>query len=391
MNRKKIVPLKFDSWHEFGTTNAPAAEFVQPLMSFAKLAIDGSRRKWIAERVTSRVCPCCGSRIAQVEREKYEDETGTEIKYFSCSLCGFWRRRIECGISLPSFLIPSIREFDSSRETPSLSHLSQEISSRPDKLYNMEPYKFERFVGSVFSDFFSCEVHHVGQAGDDGIDLYAIVKDAPFLIQVKRRSQPDAVEGINVVKLLFASAFAQGHQQGAVVTTAQRFSRDARSWTKTPRLSDVGFKIELIDFASLMSMVDCVAKTGAPPPWIAHKQSKVEARFFDDDAWALRSHDGWDVLTRGEGSEAIALIYEHLSLEECTVVSGSRQAIDSVVEQLSVKPLSRILRNSENVCVVTRRNDSDLVKEMALPFGLEDALAMRWAELYPKRVSYCPP
>jgi len=80
----------------------------------------------------------------------------------------------------------------------------------------MSPKILKYMVGSVLSDFLDCEVRHVGQPGDDGTDLNCFDRGQPLLIQIKRRGNPNKTEGIDVVKLIFASAFASGANSGMV-------------------------------------------------------------------------------------------------------------------------------------------------------------------------------
>jgi hypothetical protein len=312
---------------------------------------------------------------------------GSHTLYSACSACGFWRQRVDAGLISGDFLIPSIREFNPVNETPSLLHLTEQISRFPEKLYQMEPYQFERFVGSVFRECFNCEVYHVGQSGDDGVDLFAIVKDEPFLIQVKRRSRPTMTEGVEAVKLLFASAFGQGENHGAVITTAQRFSKAARTWAKSPRLVDINFKIQLVDFASLMSMVNCVAQKGDPPPWIAHKESYQALSFFhSDEGWTLATYDKHDVLARSTDSETTALIYEHRSLEDCIVLSGASKIIALALHKWPARLRTEALAQETGIRISLRRNDNDLESEMGVPWELARQLVKRWVALYPNRV-----
>ena len=366
-----------------GTTN----EFTQPLMGFGQLRIDRSRQQGIRERAESPICSCCESPMAVVEDKRVRDVNGTHTLYSACAACGFFRRRVDSGLSNGDYLIPSVREFDPESETPSLSHLTGEIAKHPDRLYKMEPYRFEHFVGSVFRDYFDCEVYHVGQSGDDGVDLFAIVKDEPFLIQVKRRTKSTATEGVEVVKLLFASAFGQGGNQGAVVTTAKKFSRAARSWAKTPRLADISFKIQLLDFASLMSMVNCVASKGDPPPWVAFKESDGPAPFFSsEEGWTIVNHDEHDVLVRNEDSKTTALIFDHRALEDCVVLSGVSETVVSAVEKWRARELTEAAAEEMGIRMSLRRNDNMLGYHMAVPFRLGQELFLRWLALYPERV-----
>jgi hypothetical protein len=118
----------------------------------------------------------------------------------------------------------------------------------------LEPAKFEVLVGGILADFFDCDVKHVGRTGDGGIDLIVLDADPPLLVQVKRRTRSDATEGLEVVKHLFASLYTAGQRRGMVVTSAQRFTRGAESWARSPALRDNGYELDLVDVSRLLDI-----------------------------------------------------------------------------------------------------------------------------------------
>jgi restriction system protein len=95
------------------------------------------------------------------------------------------------------------------------------VSRNHDQIYSMDPIRFELLVGSVLRDFFDCEVRHVGHTGDGGVDLIAIIGNSRKLIQVKRRSKPDAAESIETVKLMFATTLLERESEAMIVTSAE--------------------------------------------------------------------------------------------------------------------------------------------------------------------------
>lgn len=196
--------------------------------------------------------------------------TSTSMFYRACNSCGFWKQRLLDTVGLDQCTLPFSVDFNPHKEAPSLMYLASSIHERPELLHTMDPGRFELFVGSVLKEVYDCEVWHVGRSGDDGVDLVVVEKDEPLLVQVKRRQNPDAVEGIEVVKLLFASAFARGADRGMVVTTAQRFSRVAKKWVHLPRLQDVKFQLELVDVNKLLHMLHLARPPGSEEPWQMH-------------------------------------------------------------------------------------------------------------------------
>jgi len=267
-NGKKISKLSFDTWSNFDVIEDNAYVI---LPTFTHQLVHGEQADNIKSSIMSKSCTVCGSqlRVSLISRSK--DCTRTVTIYDVCDNCGFWRFRVGDMRGLLYATIPHIKRFDYEQETLSLSHLSREILANREKIYSMNPTKFEIFVGSILSDFLDCEVHHVGKSGDDGIDLLALVSESPLMIQVKRRSRASATEGIDVVKLLFASATGQRGNNGMVVTSARNFTKPAMTWAQSSGIIDTGFKLDLVDINSFMSMIGAVAKKDAPLPWQLHR------------------------------------------------------------------------------------------------------------------------
>lgn len=68
-----------------------------------------------------------------------------------------------------------------------------DLQKETDKLFRMNPSRFEKFVGEVMSAFYACEVTHCGKSHDGGIDLLLLRSDIGFVpVQVKRRSNYEA-------------------------------------------------------------------------------------------------------------------------------------------------------------------------------------------------------
>jgi hypothetical protein len=379
MQAKKIVPLRFDTWAPFTVRRG---EFTQPLFGFAELRLDPSRQAAIRDRSKAPACPCCSTALSEQERigAQEDEDAGTRTLYESCPACGFWRFRLADNVSEGYYTVPSIREFIAKDETPALTYLAAEAKANPAMLYGLEPYTFERFVGSVLREFFACDVHHVGRAGDDGVDLLAVVKDEPILIQVKRRASPNAVEGVDVVKLLFASAFGRRARRGAVITTATRFSKHAQRWKTLPALTEIGFQLDLVDFNSLMSMVNAVAPSGECPPWLAHRNRP--GRAGKEVSWNLHQFEEHDCLSQYDGGQGRVLLFHHRTFEDCVVLTGPELILRAFVENGRPElPLA-----SRAVAVSIRRNDWDLEGEMGVTIETAERLTSRWIQLYPDRV-----
>ena len=290
------------------------------------------------------------------------------------------------------YTLPAIRQFDARSEQPSLSHLAAEVARAPARLYGMEPKRFEVFVGSILREFYGCDVYHVGQTADDGIDLLAVVKDDPLMIQVKRRASERAAESVNTVKLLFASAFGQQSSRGMVVTTAERFTRAATKWAASPPLVDRGFDLQLVDFSSLMSMVNCVAEADGVPPWQRHQHRRPPSESPASD-WAHEPHQSHDIVTLCGGSRMLAVHVSHHHLTNCLVLSGDAPVVREFLTRCrgvngpaSIPTLVESLSNQGELRCVERRFDIELAHELDVPWQIQGRVASRLISLYPETV-----
>lgn len=227
------------------------------------LQLGAESQRHLAKRTTLPYCPHCEERLLLVHHEVAYDRSEAAYDPYpeyralasECTLCGFWIART-IGTFNDEWLTPFVASFNPGSEVPALTALIRELrTAGKHDLYSLDPKRFELLVGSILSEFFTCEVRHVGRSGDGGIDLIAVGADNPLLVQVKRRTSVEAVEGIEVVKTMFASMFAARANQGMIVTTAQRFTRGARSWARLPALRELGYEIELVDIRNLLSMV----------------------------------------------------------------------------------------------------------------------------------------
>ena len=149
--------------------------------------------------------------------------------------CGWWEmvdgEHSDCfGDFVETGMLRSaiLREFSiQDRELP-IDLLREELNKRPQILYGLHSSKMEELVGSVFSEHFACEVVLCGRSHDGGFDLLLVESDNPTLVQVKRRTRPDKVESVAEVRHLLGATLLAGACACAFVTTADRFSREAK-------------------------------------------------------------------------------------------------------------------------------------------------------------------
>jgi len=114
-------------------------------------------------------------------------------------------------------------------------------------------------------DFFDCEARHVGGPGDRGIDIVLIISDKPLIVQVKRRSSPNSIESVKVVRELLETLLSENFCHGVVVNTAKRFSKEAVRLVELPVIVNKGYTIELYDYSAVFEIIGRSSKINYQP------------------------------------------------------------------------------------------------------------------------------
>jgi len=382
---KKIVSLRFDTWGLFSEWKN---SYYEILPTWIAQKERGKRKRNICFRIQTKFCPVCNMNLEEIDVSGVPDEDGVGKVYNICPDCGFWRCENTNTWCPPVYEIPFIKRFDYDSETPSISHLSHEIYNDQLKLYNMNPKKFELYVGSVLSDFFECEVRHVGQSGDDGTDLIALIGDKPLLIQVKRRGTPGRTEGIDVVKLIFASAFARGVSDGMIITSAKKFSKQAFQWIESPKLKEVGFNFTLADFNSLMSMIDAVLKKNDSQPWELHQTHNQRNMFnnlpVNDKGWEVIGISDGDIVLKTHGDKITIIAFEHFDLTKCYSATIDKESKPLICSELKFYHLKWIVEQYSTWEVFYDTKARTLIN--SIPAELWEKLNLRWLTKFPKKL-----
>ncbi|MFZ1415873.1 MAG: restriction endonuclease [Defluviicoccus sp.] len=229
----------------------------------------------VADVYQTKRCPYCGKLVRQKKlsndfRALNKSDNNTLYQCLTCTWWGlhWYKSTIEDGTPFEDnyALWGKIKEFDVSDMSMPIDALRHYLTLKPDLLYNVNPHAFEKLIASCFSDYFDCEARHVGGPGDGGIDVILLDKDNPTLIQVKRRQSAEHVEEVKTIRELLGVLLLENAYRGMVVTTANRFSKAAKNALSRPQLIDFGYKIELYDYDSVLSVLNCVADKN-PRPW----------------------------------------------------------------------------------------------------------------------------
>lgn len=225
-------------------------------------------------------CRFCNSELKKVFEGYLEipDDRDTYLTgdVFECPKCGWWE-----GFSkyteIPDYIFEDIQSFHenkfyygivkffdlSSKELP-LEVLYNELNKNKGALYDINPYKLEELVKSILSDFFDCEVKHVGQTGDGGKDLIVVQSDSSILVQVKRRENPNHIELVKGIREFVGTLFIEDSKKGIYVTTAKKFSKGsievANELVNNRKLE----YFNLIDYDKLISMLNIESKVKVP-------------------------------------------------------------------------------------------------------------------------------
>jgi hypothetical protein len=175
-----------------------------------------------------------------------------------------------------SFIEGVARAFRVDALDPPIADLRRYLAVHPNDAAHVNPTAFERLIGDCLaSEYEPCEVEHVGRSGDGGIDLKLITSSKEtYLVQVKRRTDLDSTEGVDVVRSLNGVLFREGATKGIVVSSAKKFSEAA--WLETSDIKTIlpeRYAMDLLAFADIQRLLP---KTGTTvvEPW-ASQFSKV--------------------------------------------------------------------------------------------------------------------
>lgn len=306
--------------------------------------------------------------------------------------------------------IPFAKDVSPRGDVASLAYLSKSVIENRDVIYSMDATKFEIFVGSVLKEYHDCEVRHVGQSRDHGVDLIAIIKDEPVLIQVKRRTRPAVTEGVETVKLLLATMFDERASSGILVTSASHFSKDARDWASSSRMRDSQYQMELVDVGDLLDIMKAI-RHSTTAPWEAFRSNPVPGNRIafeclsahgwqpigfdarpstEDDSnleWGLVERCDGDIVLSKHSSETLVAVYPHSALGVCASFSIPRGIEIKDADYSNVGAFIATLARCANRSKT--ETDGEFINSFcSLPQTMQEKLAAKWERLDPKVIHY---
>lgn len=233
-------------------------------------------------------CPFCKKEIDNEVHRKatvtypewlYGEFRQSEV-VIQCPLCGWWEYQYKNssdavldGIRASSIKYASatLMQFDDSSQDVPVEELRKYLLKRPDILYKIDPHKMEELVRSIFKDFYpDCTVIALGKTRDGGKDAILIDNQGKHIfVSIKRRSDPNATEGVGTIRDLLGAAMAEDNVTGCIyVSTADHFSSDAINHLErvTAASSNTVDTYELYDYRKIVDTLK-ISSSKLPESW----------------------------------------------------------------------------------------------------------------------------
>jgi hypothetical protein len=221
----------------------------------------------------------------------------------SCPACGWWIGGQYItdgggrGWTVKELYIGLLQRYALASAKLPTETLRTALKKSPALIYEVHPRKMEELVGSVFRDFYNCEVRHVGRTGDGGVDLLLVESDNSVIVQVKRRMSQNASEGVSLIREVVGATLLSGHRRAIVVTTG-RFTRGSKKVSHGAVEQGVLERLELIDISQFIEILGLTSRK-VEPAW----QRALKGRIFGVEGAGYICKDcsghggtGWDKL-----------------------------------------------------------------------------------------------
>lgn len=176
-----------------------------------------------------------------------------EIEYYADA-------RGEPGVNDYSLFAGRLRKFNLDSVQMPVTELQVWLAAKKERFGEIHPTAFEKVIRDCFKNHYgAAEVEHVGQSHDRGIDLKIVRNDVEtILVQVKRRQNVNATEGVRVVRELNGVLLRENCHRGIVVTTASKFSPMAHQESQIERSvngSSERFAVELVALDAVRELI----------------------------------------------------------------------------------------------------------------------------------------
>lgn len=218
----------------------------------------------------SLLCPYCSSKLDSVD---IEDHGHWQLITWGCYGCG-WFCEVEPSEVHAFSFAPAILAALPENAEVSASNLARSLLTQRDLVFEIDPTELEKVVAATLSPMMKCEAHHVGRSHDGGIDVLLLRDDrVDTVVQVKRRTKPNAVESVSVVREFLGAMCYADSRSGIFVTTGDHFSKEAEKLATTCVSKGKVDKFELVDCRKLIEMMRLVW-IRTDPPWAEHLKAR---------------------------------------------------------------------------------------------------------------------
>lgn len=237
--------------------------------------IEGDERWDVVEQYvessfnTLRECPFpeCGAQLHTATKRELiqpDEEWIEEVIIAECPRCAHWQamwyQDLGQGLlggptSEWEAQLGKLAEFELCLPEGCQPELAKHLRAAPSMWHNLSPQKIERLVADIFkANYTPCEVMHVGQPDDGGVDVVFVDSGGRrWLISVKRRLHPAKGEGVATVRNLLGAMLLKNSRYGVVVSTVDHFTY--RAYEAASKADDIGFTLSLVDLGKLKRML----------------------------------------------------------------------------------------------------------------------------------------
>lgn len=207
-------------------------------------------------------------------------EEHADYELHTCNHCGWWQAR--CIERLEPMLYnyqqagrsyTGVARVFPSKARAVIDEVARLINTDNPQLSFIDPHLFEKALAEVFRHYYrASEVKHLGRSGDGGIDLYCVMDDETYLIQVERRMNGKVEEVVTVRELVGAYVLAPFEitttkRSVHVITTAPRISMPELTPSSRERLATNQLTISGHAFEQAKEMLNLAAGRVAEP-WL---------------------------------------------------------------------------------------------------------------------------
>lgn len=219
---------------------------------------------------TKNRCPFCNTQLETVFVGTKTATLGNELvlngEVFECPKCTWWMYNSkfsdsdDCFDSVHAVHTNSkyygiAQSYDIKDKELPINVLNIELAKRPELVYKIHHRKLEELAQDILKGVYNCEVKHVGQTGDGGIDLIILDSDTPILVQVKQRQNPEHTELVKGVREFVGTLFIEDQRKGIYLSTAKKFSKGSTDVAKRMIDSRKLDYFELIDYDILERLI----------------------------------------------------------------------------------------------------------------------------------------